>query len=241
MNEEMMSAADLLDQIAGAAPSEAPIYEDLPPGVWCIGKTATEENGKAAPEVRTFDSKKDIDPETGEAMKVRMFNVGLLCLGGESKLDSQKHGNKTCFFSAFLNPGERELEHDDQKFISGRLTGFLNACYSPGVGYEFASKEEAPQRTAARWVHTISELKKVQQQEEITPEQYKGDKARFIAGLAVAGLKESSKLVLFKTTARKRNDTGETRIEVGQIEDYTPENCKKRKVAMFAAQQGMDY
>lgn len=239
---------DLLGDLANEVPEERGEFEDLPVNAWVIGKICGPDNGKAAPEVREQVSKK----EETKGQSFYQINTGILAVGGDASLDAKKHNNRIIYYSCFIEKGQKETHAGP---ISGQFTGFLNACFAPGVGADFvapagADKETKErlnaQRNAARWAATVAALKAAAESNpECTLKAYDGNRARLIAGLAVAALTERPRLLLFKTKRRtyttKAGDT-RTSTEASSIEDYSPENAAKRRVSMFdAGAEGFGY
>lgn len=210
-------------------PDEGPSFEDLPPKAWCLGTTCTEENGRAAPEIRTQEWK---DRGSGEERIAQKFSIGLRCQGGDN-LISDKHRNATVFYETFVHPGDREPEG---MVLSGKLTGFLNAVFGPGI--ESNDKEE---RKRLRWQNTLAKLKEVATEQGWGLEQFGGDTALLFAGCAVEALKKESRPILFKTRARsyksKKDGQQYTSIEVQQTEDDTPENRHNRGIRELATEE----
>lgn len=211
---------DLFDRIRSApAPDEGPSYDDLPNNAWVVGATATEENGGAKPEIRTYEAK-----DTGE--DIYQFNIGVLAKGGNSLLKADKHNNATAFFSAWVNPTEEQQAKG--LMVSGRLAGFMNATLSAGI--EDADKEV---RKTKRWENTLDALNKVREEKGLSGDDFGGDAAVYLAGLFVAALESegSSRRLLYKVKHRKYD--GGMSIEVGSVEDDTPANRANRKVNPF--------
>jgi hypothetical protein len=233
-NEDTQS---VLDRLAGEVPDEAPVFENLPPGAWCIGRTATKDAGNAGPRIRMVESKK---PESAGQV-FHFFEIGLSCMGGDGKVDSKKHNKKMCFFSSGVTKGPKE-KHNGA--ISGRLTGFLNGCFATGVGSDIPPGKSEQEKLAAgaarakaRWAVTMNCLKKTAEEHpECSLQAYGGNYALLLGGLAVAALQEESRVVLFLTRKRSGGYEG---VEVGSFEDYTPSNTVNRKVSAFEA--GEDY
>ena len=225
--------------MASNAPPEAPPQEDLPINAWVLGRTATSENGKAAPEVRLVEGKK----EPGKIFYI--LNYGILAAGGDSKLDPRAHHRKMCYGSIFIQPGDKEIV-SNKTGISGNLTAFLNAVFACGVGDDLLpvkgdsseiKKEKAAKRNNVRWTATIEALKAVAATnptlagEAVTLDGYGGDRARYLANLACITLGDTSRALLFKT--KKDTYKGVDKTIVGQVEDATTANATKRKVERF--------
>jgi hypothetical protein len=211
--------------LADNAPAESPQYEELPEGAWVLLRTADETNGKAAPEVRVST--------TGKGDELLKFNLGLLAVGGDAKLDAAKHQNSTVFMDFFVRPGEKELQHQPGKALGGRLTGFLNAIFAGGVA---ADEKDEKVRSTVRWRKTIAELS--QRSGGLTPDQYQGDMPVFIAAVAAQALKNEPRTLLGKTKREvfDRKDGGKgSKVVVGSFEDATEANMKKRSVVEFPA------
>lgn len=229
--------SDMWDDFASNVPDERPggDFAELPKDTWVAAMTATSENGKAAPELRSQEIKRG----ENAGKTIAKFSVGLLTVGGEAgKILVEKHRNKICYMDAFLLPGPKE---DQTKPVSGRFTALLNALFSPGIGEEL--KKDDPRRTAARWTNTVKVLREAQQRfPDCKPENYQGEtlaerKAKTIAGVAVALLEEQSRGLLFKTKENSYTPAGsnekKTNIQVGTFEDDTPKNREKRRVLGF--------
>ena len=223
-------------------PDEGPQFESLPAGAWVLGRTATKENGKAAPEVRTFDINKG--PNAGGVFY--KFSVGLLAEGGDKALKPKKHRNGLVFFGQSVHPGPQE---PDKMTLSGRLTGFLNSVFGPGIGVD----EEDEERHKLRWHNTLKVLGKVRDDNSISVEDYvtytdgvgddekrlkyedldegqrKYTDALYFAGIAVVALEDESRKILFKT----RKDSKTDRIVPAQVEDDIEAHRMKRKVTEF--------
>ncbi len=222
------------------APQESVVFEELPAGAWIIGRTGTKENGRAAPEGRSFEGKQDHN----RGVTYRVFNVGLFAVGGDGNLDVRIHRNRTGWYEAFLLPTTREQEWNKGP-ISGRFTSFLNAVYATGVGSEFeatkgdskeAAKEKQEKRAAARWQATMGRLREESKKHpDCTLENYDGDFARLVAGLAAEAMAEKASLVLFKMRVNKKRDN---RLEVADVEEYTEKNIAHRGVSLFPGEDG---
>ena len=237
---------DLLGDLAKEVPEERGEFEDLPPDVWVIGRTCGSENGKAAPEIRTQVAKKG--DHIGKEFP--QFNVGILTLGGDAAVD-KKYRNRITYYNCFVEKGDKE-EHAGP--ISGQFTGFLNSCFAAGVGNDLVAPAGSDretksrmnaERSAARWAATVAALKvAATANPECTLKAYEGNRAKLIAGLAVAALTERPRFVLFKTKRSEfTNRSGEkqSKIEVSSIEEFTPERAERRKVSMFDEADGFGY
>jgi len=223
--------SDLFDDIAKNHVPAEPEFEDLPPKVWCLGTTATDENGGWAPGVGKVG-----DPEKN----YWQFKVGLRCVGGEEGKIEKKHENKFCGYSTFVLPSE---EYDKpEAIISGRFAGFLNVVFSVGIGDEedLKTKEGKEARRQARWNNTIEALRKVSKDKGLSLSDYEAvtenpehNKAIFIAGLAVAALEGEARTLLFKTKLGKpfeRDGAEVQNVECGAVEDATEGQRVKRKI-----------
>lgn len=233
----MAEERDLFDEMSDEPQEEQQPFEELPADAWVLMKTATSENGGAAPQVRTDESKKERNAD-GSPVLFRKFNVGLYTIGGDDKI-LPKHRNKTLFFSTFVLPSAEDTKRNPALVLGGRLVGFLNAIFAKGVADapENHKKDALKERAAARWKATIEKLRPVwKEHPEATPEAYQGSRGRLLAYVACCALEHESHLVLVKTRKGKPYDRdGEmvSRIEAGMIEDATPENIAKRKVRLL--------
>jgi hypothetical protein len=210
-------------------------FEELPAGAWCVGATATLENGGASP---TMKLKSFNDTDRGR-VQYYAFNVGLLVKGGDSVLDPNKHKDRYMFFSSSVHPRDDDEGTAAKSLLHGKVVGFLNAMFAPGVALDEKDKKV---RAGLRWRITLSKLAEV---EKAHPE-IGGDSAineitgladtgLAIMQLAIAGIENDSKLVLFKTGLSKKRAGYEQRVEVKQFEDAVAQNYKERKVQLFDA------
>lgn len=210
-------------------------FEELPPGAWCAGATATIANGGAAPSVK-LNTVKSGDRK-GE--RYYTFNVGLLVKGGDKVLDAGKHKDRYIFFSSSVHPFEEEGSQGPKALLAGRLVGFINSLYATGVGLDEKDKKV---RSALRWRATIARLAEI---EKAHPE-FGGDPAiNEITGqpdtgltllqLVIAGIENDSKMVLFKTGLSKTKPGYDPRVEIKQFEDFVAANTTERKVQLFDA------
>ena len=227
-----MSEMDLFDQMAAEPQEEQQPFEELPADAWVLMKTATKDNGGAAPLVRADEDKKKTNAD-GTPVVYRKFNVGLYTLGGDAKI-LDRHRNKSVFLNCFILPGEEELKRNPSALLGGRVVGVLNTLFATGVATE---EKDAKVRSAARWTHTMGLLKGVlAEHPECTLDQYEGSKGRLIAGVAVLALQDQSRLILVKTkkySYESRDGEKKSRIEPGTFEDATTENIEKRKVRVL--------
>lgn len=221
------------------AAAEAPVteqtgYDELPPKVWCIGATATTENGGAAPAVtlKTFN-----DSERGRVQYYR-FNCGLLVKGGEAALD-EKFNDRFMFFASSVHPRDDDDDQGPKSLLHGKVTGFLNAIYAAGVAL---GEKDRKKKALERWQVTLQRLMEIEKQHpELTGQPIneltgQPDTGLAIMQLAIAGIENDSKLLLFKTGMSRKREGQEQQVQVTQFEDYVPENCTDRKVRLFAAQ-----
>jgi hypothetical protein len=225
-----MSELDLFDELANSEdiPQE-PMFEDLPPKAWCLGRTATADQGGAAPTTRKNEGK-DGKPDWYK------FNVGLSTLGGD-RLITAAHANKMCFFGVGIDPWE-----NDSGPVSGKLAGFMNAVLATGV----ASDVKDPKaRSKARWAASMVKLKEFAgtnpmiEGGAVVLSSYQGDKARYLVGLLTAYLLENPQEVLFKTVQSVNKKTGQDYgIQVGATEEATEANIAKRKVQRLEGAEG---
>lgn len=209
-------------------------FEDLPPGLWVIGATAVSENGGAAPSValKTFT-----DSERGRVQYYR-FGVGLLTKGGEKALDP-KYKDRFMFFQSSVHPRDDDDDKGPKGLLHGKLTGFLNAIFAPGVALDEKDKKV---RAQARWKVTIAKLMEIEKQHpeldasstinEITGQP---DTGLAIMQIAIAAIENDSQMILFKTGLSKKAPGREQRVEIKNFEDYVPQNCTERKVQLFDA------
>ena len=155
------------------------------------------------------------------------------------------------FLDSFIEPSEKELEHNPDKILAGRFTGLLNSLFSGGIGAEYDSPKGSPEqkkaagakRTDERWRNTVKCLAKVADEEGLDVDGFDGSLANFLAGVAVAALQSESKTLLAKTRQRKYTKDGEQKLaptDAGTIEDYTQANAKKRGVVWFPDPSGAE-
>lgn len=217
--------------------SEAPVeeqtgFDELPPGAWIIGATATIKNGGAAPQ-RKLATMKDKDG----MRQWYTFNVGLLVKGGDSVLDAAKHKDRYIFFQCSVHPRDDDEGTGPKTLMSGRLTGFLNAIFARGVALE---EKDRKLKAQARWQVTLQKLAEI---EKLHPEMDAGavineltnepDLALGLLSLAIAGIENDSQMILFKTGLSKKRPGYEPRTEIKQFEDCVNANVAERKVRMF--------
>ena len=216
------------EQLASNPPEERGGYEDLPADSYVVVRTAGEENGKAAPEVRVQEIKRG--ERAGETF--RQFSVGLITVGGDSKIQESIHNNKMIYMSSYLEPSEKELAHSPDQKVAGRFMGFLNALFASGVA---EGTKDAKARSAARSSKTFSVLQKVAQETGLALSDYEGNTARYLAGLTVKALLAEPRKLSIKTKLRTYENDGEKRnqIEVGSYEDFSAANVAKRKITVF--------
>jgi hypothetical protein len=224
--------SDPWEDFAGEDVPDEPTFDDLPVGAWVVGQTCTEEQGGAAPTVRT-NEKKD-----GSGV-FRRFNIGVTAVGGDRMLDATRHANRMVFFQSGLDPWE-----NDKGPVSGRMAGFMNAVFSCGVGNDM---KDAKARSKARWENTTKVLREFSEtkptlpnpnggEDPVTFEAYQKDWARYLTGLTCAYLRKKSTTVLFKTRQNKNKKTGEVYgVEAGMLEEATDANRQTRKVSLFEA------
>ncbi len=237
MAEEM----DFFQQLAEQAQEEAPPREELPIKAWVVGRTATEANGGAAPKIRvqTFTRKKEGrgGEPVGSEGTMTQLSLALYCAGGDPKIQ-QSHKNRSVFFEADVYPFDEGAAGGP---LSGKLAGFLNACFACGVGGDI---KDAKERAKVRWAATVAKLAKVAKDtpildgEEVT---LGSDKALYVAKLAVVALRAESFNVLFLTKDASY-DKGGSKVEkvgVGSVEEYTKVNASNRKVTAFADDNGV--
>lgn len=213
------------NEMASNPPEERGSFEELPPDVYVAMKTAGTENGKAAPEVRV----KETRDKTAE---FRVFSVGLLTIGGAAPLTDSAEG-RMIYLDAFIEPSEKELEKaKGPQAIASRFTGILNTLFASGIA---EGEKDKDVRSAARWSATLKTLQKTAEANNITIDQYEGNAARYIAGLAVKTLEEGPRKIIVKTKKDTWEKDGEKKsaIKVGSFEDFTTANIEKRKIVMF--------
>jgi hypothetical protein len=201
-------------------------FEDLPVKFWFSASTATVENGESRPRIVEIAPKQ----EGGET--IHKFNAGLIVDGAESGKVDPKFEGRYCFFSSWIRPNPEGPEVGN--YISGRLTGFLNAIYATGIALDEEDKEK---RAQLRWQATMGELSKVAAENELKLEDYP-DEGLYIAAVAITDLQQNSKKVLFKTRGRSYKDKqGKERVnvEVGAYEDCVQANLMNRSVVSFDA------
>lgn len=199
-------------------------FENLPEGIWFSAMNTTQENGEARPRVVEIAPKE----EGGET--IHKINIGLIANGAEAGKVDPKFEGRYCFFSSWVKPNPEGKEAGN--FLSGKLTGFLNAIYAPGIGLD---EEDDGKKAALRWQATMGALRKVAEANDLKAEEY-DDPSLYIAAVAVVDLRENPKKILFKTRGRKYKDKqGKERvnIEVGSYEDCVPKNLEKRGVVSF--------
>jgi hypothetical protein len=205
---------DPFEQALQDVPEEGGQFEDLPLNCWILGRTATEENGGAAPGIRENDK-----PQIWHA-----FKVGLIALGGDAKIEERTHGGRMAFFDTSLT------DKDKPGKLGGRITGFLNAVFA--VGVDSPDKQE---RHAKRWGLTLEALKQGAKDGDLSFDQFEAQKERgvdpmplFLTSCAVEAMKKESRTILFKLGKSKKDY-----IEVKAFEDDTQENRQKRHVVPF--------
>lgn len=219
--------SDIWDELAGDPVPQEGGGEFLKPptGAWVLARTCSKEQGKAAPGVN------HVEPKDGEGDGFYSFEVGLQCVGGDENVN-EKHVKSIDYFSAYLN------EKDKPQVCSGRLVGFLNCMFAPGVGDEFKptkgmAKDEKDavlkKRAAARWQATLAALRRVGTDKGITIDQYGGDKPRFLACIAALALQDEAREIIYKV-GEKKNKSGNPQRSVSAFEDATAANAKERKV-----------
>ena len=241
-----MSNGSLWDSVLENAPEEQAPMVDLPINKFFLMETCTAADGASAPQTREFNVTRGENAGT----ILRKFNVGMRCIGAETSLEEKAVVKRMLFFEAFLYPGEREGK---DKLLSGRLTGFLNACFAPGTGDDIledikankitgdAKKAKMTERTNARWAVTVNKLRAAADTFHLDVDEYEGDVTRFLTACAVTALCEEKCTVVVKSGGGTYKDktTGEKkpkRVEASQIHDYTPAVLKLRGVVEFDAE-----
>jgi hypothetical protein len=216
------SGASFWQDYCDNAPEETSGFkgEDLPAGAWVLVRTATTENGNAAAQVKSFDGK------NGPFIK---FNIGLMTIGGDAKISKELHNRRMVWLDVFPSPGPKELEHEPNKKVAGRFTGFLNTVLASGVA---ESEKDKKARSKARWSVTAQALRAAADENNLTPEAYHGDVAAFTAAVAAKALAERSVALLVKTDYGKEYN-GKKPIVVSAFEDATPENLAARNITEF--------
>jgi len=224
---------DLFDELA--ASDDAPMeggggFEDLPQNAWVLARTATMANGGWAPQTRGFDKK--------EGGKFYRFKCGLLTVGGDKHIKPE-HKSRIAPFDAPVEPWE-----DDKGPVSGRLAGFMNCVLAKGVAADVKDKSA---RSKARWAHSMGVLKEYAgtnptiadsdgDRQAVTLAAYGGDKGRYLTGLLVSILSDSSEEILCKTKLDKNKKTGEEYgVKASTIEEATDANIANRKIERLEA------
>lgn len=219
---------------ATADTQEAAGFEDFPNNAWCIGATAVVADGGSAPkcELQTPRGGADFDP-------YYRFAVGLKAKGGDASL-TDKYKDRYMFFQCGVHPSPDELKGGKRLLMSGRLTGFLNALYSRGVGLEI---KDAAERAKVRWSNTLNKLQEISKSHPEISEQSAmndltgtGDLALCLVQLAIAGLENDSQLVLFKIKNKTSKTSGDVRQQISQYEDFVDAHVANRKVRLFEAE-----
>lgn len=237
MSDSTNEMDDFWAQMAAAPPPPEASFEQLPVGLYYVGRCATAQNESWRPKVRTveYDSRRN----PGEKVVMRFFEIGLEVVGGEEKVD-QRLAGRWQRWDAAVWPGDRE---DQSHPISGRLTGFLNAVFAGGVA---SDEKDAAVKTAARWAATMRTLKAVHAMHpEVTLANYRdaaeGVQPRamglMLAGLAQMAMDEAGEgaLVLFKTSygKPKEGQKKEDAIVKANAEEFTAASAAKRKVRVW--------
>lgn len=227
MSDEMDK--DFWDKMAEDAPVESTPFEELPVDVWFLGRTATLQNGGAAPKVRTQETK------NGD---MRKLSMGLYVEGGGPGSE-EKHKGRVCFMEVFVEPATKDRDGNpvtNPAPLSGQMQGFLNTVFASGVG---AQEKDRKLRSAERTKVTMECLRQVAAAHpEVNLAAYNGNRGRFMAGLAVTALGEQAHRVLFKTklNAFKSKQSGEMvkKTIPDEFEDASPENMVRRGITVFA-------
>ena len=218
---------------ADAPVEEQAGFDDLPPGVWVAGATATQANGGAAPTVKLETTK------SGEnrGRKYYSFGVGLLTKGGDPGLKAE-YKDRYMFFRSSVHPWEAD-EPGPKALLNGKLTGFINALFAAGTALDEKDKKV---RAQIRWRATLDKLAEIEKahpeidgsntRNEITGEL---DMGLAILQLVIAGIENDGRLILFKTGMSKARPGYESRVEIKQFEDCVPARMTERKVVLFDA------
>ena len=254
----------------GASPEAAQRdFVDLPHGAWIIADTVADPQQEwACPQVQTKE---------WEERTYFKFGASHRTVGGDKLCKPEEHRGRYASFSTGIEPLPACGEHWDKgkggpnaecdacavagrKILSGKMMGFVNACFASGVGGP-ASKDKAKDavRTKERGRATGAVFKAAAQAASLTPGQYvtegktEPNETLFYAGCAVAALMASPKRVLAKVSLRaycpssgcnKKKwladgtcaDCGSEKrvsVETSTIEDATEANIKARKIVLF--------
>lgn len=123
---------------AGDKPQTEQAFTELPLGKWFLARTS--DRGGAVPQIK----------ESREGVPF-LFKTGLYVIGGDGESVKPNMYGKYCFFQAYLRPNYKDQggpqSQEDYDSLSGRLTGFMNACLSSSI-----------KDPAARWTNTMSQL-----------------------------------------------------------------------------------
>jgi hypothetical protein len=197
-------------------------FATLPRGAWVLVQPITTEDSAWAPELREVKAGTDGERSWEGYWN---FSCGLRAIGGDSKCDPTHFGAYTRF-KAGINPTDKDPA---DAIISGKLLGFLNAIFAPGI-------EGDPARGAA----SFAVIKAAAEASGMEEDQY-DSLARFVAAAARQAIIDgATRQLLVKIGHRKfktESDQGDQKsgigVQVQLVEDATDEAMAENKVAIF--------
>lgn len=204
-------------------------FEKPPVGAWMLVQISGQENEKARPALRVNT--------TRDGEEYSTFSCGFIAVGGDAKADQQKHNGAFLWFRSSLN-----LKDEPDK-LSGKLTGFMNAAFAPGVGNHLvaekgASKEQreamARERARLRWGVTRDHLTPIVKSEGIDKQTSTLPQAA--AAAAAFALNDGTKrYVICKVGKNDYKKDGEVVKDVQpvQVRDYTAEAMTELGIAVW--------
>jgi hypothetical protein len=198
---------------------------DLPLNVWFLARTS--DRGGAVPSLKYST---DGTPF--------LFKTGLSCVGGDGVEVTQQMRNSYTFLDAYLRPNFSDQggpqTQDDFDQLSGRMTGFMNACLSPGI-----------EDKDARWANTQAQLvayanvlaEETDPDRKLTGAMFEiqtangetvRDNAAYMVSVFALLLQSSPRLVIVNQRVQKLKD-GREKIVVGSFKDAISANAKTQK------------
>jgi hypothetical protein len=221
---------------AGAKQEENQGFKELPLDVWFLARTS--DRGGAAPFIK----------DTNEGVPF-MFKSGMYCVGGDDKQVKANMFGSYCFFQAFIRPSYKDQggpqSQEDYDTLSGRMTGIMNACLSPGI-----------EGSEARWANTMAQLSayaaelanSTDPEIRTTAEMFDvpnsdglRDNAAYMATVFALLLRTSPRQVIVNLKIDKGKNGDRNDTVVGSFKDAIEANAKtKAKVAIvpFESKEG---